>query len=199
MPKTAILLIVVTLWALISSRQGQIITVTAPVRLHGIPERLALVRSTPEEVDVQLKSFSILTPLPSKLDISADVDLSSIREGQSSVRIKNSDFRLPSGMEMTAVTPSSVRVVTDRKERRRVPVRVALRRNTGRGLREWSSWRTRPGWRLRGLPPRWSVSTRLPLRRWMPFGCSRVRSIARVCCRLVTIYPFCGMNRSLFD
>lgn len=135
MPKTAILLMVTTLWALISSRQGQIITVTAPVRLHGIPERLALVRSTPEEVDVQLKSYSILTPLPSKLDISADIDLSSIREGQASIRVKSSDFRLPSGMEMTSVTPPSIRVVTDRKERRRVPVRVALRRNSGRNLR----------------------------------------------------------------
>ncbi|ABL00245.1 diadenylate cyclase CdaA [Pelobacter propionicus] len=135
MPKTAILLIVATLWALISSRQGQIITVSAPVRLHGIPDRLALVRSAPEEVDVQLKSFSILTPLPSKLDISADIDLSSVRQGQANVRVKNTDFRLPSGMEVTSVTPSSIRVVTDRKERRRVPVRVALRRNTGHGLR----------------------------------------------------------------
>lgn len=132
MPKTAILVIVTTLWALISSRQGQIVTVSAPVRLRGIPDRLALVRSSPEEVDVQLKSFSVLTPLPSKLDISADVDLSSIRQGQTSVRIKNSDFRLPSGMEVTSVTPASIRVVTDRKERRIVPVRVALRRNNGR-------------------------------------------------------------------
>jgi uncharacterized protein (TIGR00159 family) len=135
MPKVAILLMVTVFWALISSRQGQIITVTAPVRLRGIPDRLALVRSAPEEVDVQLKSYSFLTPLPSKLDISADVDLSSIREGQSNVRIKSSDFRLPSGMEMTAVTPPTIRVVVDRKERRRVPVRVALRRSNGRSIR----------------------------------------------------------------
>ncbi|NVN92868.1 MAG: TIGR00159 family protein [Desulfuromonadales bacterium] len=135
LPKTAILVVVTIFWALITSRQGQIITVTAPVRLHGIPERLALVRSSPEEVDVQLKSFSILTPLPSKLDLAADIDLSGIREGQAAVRIKNTDFKLPSGMEMTAVNPPTIRIVTDRKERKRVPVRVTLRGGSGRGLR----------------------------------------------------------------
>lgn len=134
LPKTAILLTVTVFWALITSRQGQIVTVTAPVRMHGIPDRLALVRCTPEEVDVQLKSFSLLTPLPSKLDIAADVDLSGIREGQAVVRIRNSDFKLPSGMEVTAVNPSSIRVLTARKERRRVPVRVATRGALGRGM-----------------------------------------------------------------
>jgi hypothetical protein len=134
LPKTAILLMVVTFWALITSRQGQIISVTAPVRMHGIPEGLALVSSSPEEVDVQLKSFSILTPMPSKLDITTDIDLSEIREGQATVRIKNSDFKLPSGMEMMTVNPPVIRVVTGRKERKSVPVKVALRGRIGRGM-----------------------------------------------------------------
>jgi len=134
LPKTAILLVVATFWALITSRQGQIISVTAPVRMHGIPERLALVRSSPEEVDVQLKSFSILTPMPSKLDIAADVDLSAIQEGQATVRIINSAFKLPSGMEITAVNPPTIRIVTDRKERKLVPVKIALRGSIGRGM-----------------------------------------------------------------
>lgn len=135
LPKTAILLMVIAFWTIITSRQGQIVTVTAPVRMHGMPENLSLVRSSPEEVDVQLKSFSILTPMPSKLDIAADIDLSSVREGQSTIRIKHSDFRLPSGMELSSVTPPSVRIVTDRKERKRVPVKVVLRGSLGRGLK----------------------------------------------------------------
>jgi uncharacterized protein (TIGR00159 family) len=134
LPKTAILLVVITFWALISNRQGQIVTVSVPVRMHGIPENLALIRSSPEEVDLQLKSYSILTPLPSKMDIVADIDLSNIREGQTTVMIKNTDFKLPSGMVMSSVTPQSIRVVADRKERRRVPVRVALRGSLAEGL-----------------------------------------------------------------
>lgn len=127
LPKTALLLIVTAFWALITTRQGQITTVTAPVRLHGISDGLVLVRSFPEEVEVQLKSFSSLTPTPAKLDISANLDLSGTREGQATVRIKNSDFSLPSGMVVSSVTPSSIKIVTEKKVRKSVPVKVLLK------------------------------------------------------------------------
>jgi uncharacterized protein (TIGR00159 family) len=127
LPKTALLLIVTAFWALITSRQGQITTVAAPVRLHGVSDELILVRNTPEEVEVKLKSFSSLTPAPAKLDISANVDLSGIREGQTTVRIKNSDIKLPSGMAVSSVDPSSIRVWAEKKVRKTVPVRVVLK------------------------------------------------------------------------
>lgn len=127
LPKTALLLIVTAFWALITSRQGQITTVTAPVRLQGVPEELVLVRNFPEEVEVQLKSFSSLTPTPAKLDISANVDLSGVREGQATVRIKDSDFSLPSGMVVSSVTPPSIKVATEKKVRKTVPVRVVFK------------------------------------------------------------------------
>ncbi len=132
--KTAVLLIVMVFWALITSRQGAIATVTAPVRLHGMPQDLVLMRSSPEEVEVQVKSFSSLTPTPAKLDIAADVDLSEVREGQATVRIRNSDFRLPSGMVVGNVSPSSISIVTEKKVRKTVPVRVVVRGRMPRGL-----------------------------------------------------------------
>jgi uncharacterized protein (TIGR00159 family) len=132
--KTAVLLIVMVFWALITSRQGAITTVSAPVRLHGMPQDLMLMRSSPEEVEVQVKSFSSLTPTPAKLDIAADVDLSEVREGQATVRIRNSDFRLPSGMVVDSVSPSSIRIVTEKKVRKTVPVRVVVRGRMPRGL-----------------------------------------------------------------
>jgi uncharacterized protein (TIGR00159 family) len=134
LPKTALLLIVTAFWALITSRQGQITTVTAPVRLQGVSDELVVIRSYPEEVEVQLKSFSSLTPAPAKLDISASVDLSGVREGQATVRIKNSDFSLPSGMVVSSVTPSSIKVVTEKKVRKSVPVKVVLRGAPAAGM-----------------------------------------------------------------
>jgi len=132
--KTAVLLIVLAFWALITSRQGAIATVAAPVRLHGIPQDLVLMRSSPEEVEVQVKSFSSLTPAPAKLDMTADVDLSEVREGQATVRIKNSDFKLPSGMVVDSVSPPSIRIFTEKKVRKTVPVRVVARGRMARGL-----------------------------------------------------------------
>ena len=132
--KTAVLLIVLAFWALITSRQGAIATVTVPVRLHGMPQDLVLMRSSPEEVEVQVKSFSSLTPTPAKLDIAADVDLSEVREGQATVRIRTSDFRLPSGMVVDSVSPSSIRIFTEKKMRKTVPVMVVVRGRMPRGL-----------------------------------------------------------------
>lgn len=126
-PKTAILLIVIVSWSLITIRQSQITTIAVPVMLQGIPEDLALIKSVPEEVDVQLKTFSSLAPAPGKLDLSANLDLSGITEGQSILRIKNSDFKLPSGMSINTVTPAYIKVVTEKKIRRTVPVRLNLR------------------------------------------------------------------------
>ena len=127
LPKTALLLVVTAFWALITARQGQITTVTAPVSLHGVSDGLVLVKSTPEEVEVQLKTFSSLTPAPTKLDISASIDVSDVKEGQSTIRIKNSDFALPSGMVVTSVNPPTIKVLTEKKVRKSVPVKVQLR------------------------------------------------------------------------
>ena len=138
LPKVSLLIIVTAFWALITSRQGQITTVAAPVRLHGVSEELILVRSSPEEVEVQLKSFSSLTPTPAKLDISANIDLSGIREGQTTVRIKNSDFTLPSGMAVSSVNPSSIKVLAEKKVRKTVPVRVVLKGHPAVGMRGYA-------------------------------------------------------------
>ena len=132
LPKTAILLVVITCWALITSRQGQITNVTAPVRLHGLPDGLVLTRNIPEDIDVQLKSLSSLTPTPEKFDIAADIDLSDIHEGQTTIRIKGSDFKLPSGMSMTAANPAVIKIVTEKKVRKSVPVRVVTRGEANR-------------------------------------------------------------------
>jgi hypothetical protein len=126
-PKTAILLIVIVSWAMITNRQSQITTIAVPVMLHGIPEELSLIKSVPEEVDVQLKSFSSLAPAPAKLALRANLDLSEITEGQSILPIKNSDFKLPSGMSINAVTPAYIKIVTEKKISKMVPVRPNLR------------------------------------------------------------------------
>jgi uncharacterized protein (TIGR00159 family) len=134
LPKTALLLVVTAFWALITARQGQITIVTAPVRLHGLSDELVLVRSFPEEVEVQLKSFSSLTPIPAKLDLTANVDMSQAREGAASVRIRNSDFPLPSGMAVASVNPSAIKVVTEKKVRKSVPVKLLLKGSFSAGM-----------------------------------------------------------------
>lgn len=133
--KAATFCLVALVWAVITGRQGEIVTVTAPVRFQNLPDNLTLLKSSPEEVDVQLKVFSNLLPSAKRLDISADVDLSRIREGKNTVVIRNDNFSLPMGVVISAVEPASLKVTADKKIRKQLQVRPKLARSLGRPYR----------------------------------------------------------------
>jgi diadenylate cyclase len=131
--KALVIVLITAAWLMITGRQGEIITVTAPLRFHNLPENLALIKSDPESVDLQLKVLSSLIPTPKTTDLVADLDLSSIKEGTTGITIRNDDVKLPLGVVVSAVTPATVKVTTDRKISRDVPVKVmTVKRLPGR-------------------------------------------------------------------
>jgi diadenylate cyclase len=123
-PKLIILLLVCICWLIITARQGGIVTVTAPLKFHNLPEGLALVKASPEDVEVQLKAVSSLTPSPKELDIMADMNLAKTREGVNHLAIKSSDFQLPLGVMVTGINPSVVKVTIEKKVRKTLQIRV---------------------------------------------------------------------------
>lgn len=127
LPKVSLLLCVCVFWGLITTRQGQIATVTAPIRLHGVPDNIVLLRTIPEDVTVQIKAMSSLAPPPSKLDLTADIDASGLLEGTTALRVNQADITAPPGMVIKSVSPSSVRVSAEKKLRKSVPVKATLK------------------------------------------------------------------------
>lgn len=117
-------LVVIVSWLIITTRQGGIFTVTVPIKFHNLPGRAVLVKSTPEEVEVQLKVFSSLIPSPKQLDIVADLDLANVREGVNNLAVRESDMNLPLGVVVTNVNPSVVKVTVANKVRKSLRVRV---------------------------------------------------------------------------
>jgi diadenylate cyclase len=126
-PKISILLAVCIFWGLITTRQGQIMTVTAPIQLHSIPEGIVLLRTLPEDVTVQIKAMSSLVPPPSEINLTVEIDASRITEGTTSIRVNQANISAPSGMIITSVSPSTVRVSAEKKLRKRVPVKATLK------------------------------------------------------------------------
>ncbi|GFO65588.1 diadenylate cyclase CdaA [Geomonas paludis] len=115
-PKVAIFCVVVVSWLLITYRQGEILTVTAPVTFHNLPDNLTLTRSFPDEVDLQLKSFSNLVASPKNLDIVVDLDLSKAKEGNNNIPISKDLIRLPPGVVVVNLDRSLVRVTVEKKQ-----------------------------------------------------------------------------------
>lgn len=125
-PKLTVFALVVLCWVFVTGRQGDIIAVTVPLRFHNLPDNLALIRTTPEEVDVQLKAVSSLLPPPKSDDISADVDLRGIREGRSNVILTSSDFHMPLGVTVSGINPPEIKVSTEKKVVKKLKVKVSL-------------------------------------------------------------------------
>lgn len=109
--KAAVLLGVTLVWLLLSTRQGEVAIVPVPLTFHGLPAGMTLVRVSPEEVTVRLRSNSGLVPSPRQLDLTADLDLSSAQEGYNSLRVSLSHVRVPPGMTVVGLEPTTVRVV----------------------------------------------------------------------------------------
>uniref|UniRef100_C6E4U5 Diadenylate cyclase n=1 Tax=Geobacter sp. (strain M21) TaxID=443144 RepID=C6E4U5_GEOSM len=116
-PKVAILCMVVVCWLLITFRQGEILTITAPVTFHSLPDALTLTRSYPDQVDLQLKSFSNLVS-PKQLDIVVDLDLSKVKEGNNNIQISKEQIKLPPGVVVVNIERSLIRVTAERKPSR---------------------------------------------------------------------------------
>lgn len=114
-PKVAVFVMVAISWLLITFKQGEILTVTAPVTFHNLPESLTLTRSYPDEVSLQLKSFSNLVASPKQLDIVVDLDLSKVREGNNSIQISKEQIKVPPGVVVVNLERSLIRVTAERR------------------------------------------------------------------------------------
>ncbi len=134
-PKLVTVFLVLVSWLIITAKQGGILTVTAPVKFHNLPNDLVLIKNSPEEVDVQVKTFSKLIPSPKQLDVTADVDLAKIREGTNRLTIKNDDLQLPLGVVVSGINPSVVRVTTEKKVRKSLQIKVKTRGRLPEGMR----------------------------------------------------------------
>lgn len=120
-PKLAVLTLVLISWLLITFRQGEILTVTAPIMFRNLPETLTLTRSYPDELDLQLKAYSNLVASPKQLDVVVDVDLSRLKEGGNSIQIRKEDIKLPPGIVVAGMERTMIRVTAERKTRPEAP------------------------------------------------------------------------------
>jgi uncharacterized protein (TIGR00159 family) len=122
--KAIVVALVLASWLVLTTKQGEIITVTAPLRLRNLPESLALQSSIPEDVDVQLKVFSSLIPSPKQLDVVAELDLAKVREGVNQIAVRNEDFTVPIGVKISQIKPNVIKVVVAKKIKRQLPVKI---------------------------------------------------------------------------
>jgi YbbR domain-containing protein len=130
---TAILLSAL-LWLFASSRGLSEIALDVPLELKDIPPGIELINHSIKVVGVNIKGQEgiIRTIRPS--DLRAFVDLSKARKGESIYSINKNNIKLPPGVTVTNITPSSVRVSLEESVTKTVQVRPVIIGTPGSGF-----------------------------------------------------------------
>ncbi len=125
-PKICTFLLVFICWLAITARQGEIISVSAPLQFRNLPESMLLGKSSPDTVELQLKTLSSLIPLPKEGDVVAEIDLSGVKEGSNKIQFRKEDFKLPSGVVITSIKPAGMKVSIEKRARKMIRVEPAF-------------------------------------------------------------------------
>jgi YbbR domain-containing protein len=105
----------------------------APLEFQNIPEGFALVGEVPSTVDVRLRGTSALLGGLNSSDVVAVVDLGSAQAGRRLFHLSPDEVRVPFGVEVAQVSPSTILLALDRSGRRFVPIEPVIEGNPAPG------------------------------------------------------------------
>src|SRR4051812_12228306 len=98
------------LWMTISRQANSEIGIALPLEYRNIPSQLEVIGDTTNSVEVRLRGPAALIREISARDVSAIVDLASLRPGEKIVQLTPKNVRIPFGIEVVRVSPSQVKV-----------------------------------------------------------------------------------------
>ena len=117
------------LWYVIAGEKTSEMGLTVPVELQNFPHDLELTGEPVNAVEVRLRASPGIIQRIGPGDVSARVDLAGVGEGEHIVHLSAESIRVPFGVRVVRVNPSSISLNFERTMQKTVPVRPRL---TGR-------------------------------------------------------------------
>ncbi|MFA5074339.1 MAG: CdaR family protein [Nitrospirota bacterium] len=134
--KLASLLFAVTLWFYVTSKGKTEMTFTVPLELRNIPRSLAIVGSVPGFINVRLQGQErLLRDITIGKKIAGILDLSLTDSGDHIIHISPDDIKRPSGLAVTNVTPSEIRIKLEPLARKSFRLKPVLHGSPAPGYR----------------------------------------------------------------
>ena len=122
--KVLALAIAVLLWFTMAGEHVVERSVRVPLEIQNRPERLELVGSPPDQVEVRLRGSSGLLSRLQPGDIVVILDLEAARPGSRLFHLRTDQVRSPFGVTVSQVIPQTVSVAFELGEARQVPIRA---------------------------------------------------------------------------
>ena len=117
--KLVSLIFSLSLWFYVTSKGKTEITLTAPLELRNIPQGMTIVGDVTGFVDVRVQGQErLLRDITIGKKVNGILDLSMTKAGENMVRISPDDIRRPSGVAVSYISPSVIKVKLEQLMRR---------------------------------------------------------------------------------
>ena len=116
----------VVLWFVIAGEKSSEMGISVPLELRNFPADLELTGEAVDRVEVRLRASQSIIQRIAPGEVSAHVDLGTMRAGEHIVHLTDSTVRVPFGVRVVKITPSVLTIGLEPTVRRRVPVKPRL-------------------------------------------------------------------------
>jgi YbbR domain-containing protein len=124
--KLVSLVLATVLWFVIAGEKTSEMGLSVPVELKNFPTDLELTGDAVNAVEVRLRASPSIIQSLGPQEVSAHVDLSGVVEGEHIVNLTADSIRIPFGVKVVRINPSTLTLNLERTVQKMVPVRARL-------------------------------------------------------------------------
>ncbi|MFH1671957.1 MAG: diadenylate cyclase [Pseudomonadota bacterium] len=119
-------IIVMAFWHTFAGKQQSLISLTAPLEFRNLPAEYDMIKVSSDKIDVQVSGNRRLINTLRGEQLSAFVDLINAQSGRNKIPLSKENLRLPPGLEVVKVTPSTIFVSLEQRIEKVIPVKVQV-------------------------------------------------------------------------
>jgi len=124
--KVVALALAIGAWWFVAGESKVLVSFTVPLEMRNVPKGMTITNKAEREVEVRLAGPSSLLSGMRPSEISAGVDLTAARAGRQSFTLDDRAVKVPPGIKVQRILPSSIEVILDRTERRMIAVAARI-------------------------------------------------------------------------
>jgi YbbR domain-containing protein len=124
--KILALALAVAAWWFVAGESKVLISFTIPLEIRNVPKGMTITNKSDWQVEVRLSGPSSLLSGMRASEISAAIDLSTAHAGRQFITLDDRAVKIPPGITVQRIYPSSIEVILDRTVRRTLPVSVRI-------------------------------------------------------------------------
>ncbi len=122
------------LWFFVTFKGQTETSLDIPLELKNTPSDMEVFKQSVKKISVSISARERILKEITQNDIRVVVDISNVKLGENSIPITKSSIKLPRGIEILRIDPSTVKLLVDKKEQKTIPVRPVITGKPAKGF-----------------------------------------------------------------